>query len=1355
MELTGEICDVNPFLESYQPVQHIPVARCCTVWTNQEDGNEHLLVGDQMLWFGTSLPNSLINPNQLRAYGHDINDDPFNSTRDFGIDTDNVFIPFDTTGTVVHFESRVPTEWEKTHLPVILLTGEQWNPMEEVLRPWESRENKEMRTIKSLTSGMTRRQINAARKEENTKVQFEQYGEVEMQLGQISNTHIAKDFCNHLISAVNIATTYREDVDKWIDERKVSSVVTNDRHSKATPEELARKWNIGIQTAKDTIQVTTQRGIRTAIHPMTRRVRVDHLHLHRNRLKGTWYADTLLSKVKSKLGNTCANVYTQGKFTRAIPMTSRKDAGKSLIDFTDDVGIPERLVTDGATEFTGRHTEFVKEARRMRIILHTTEQGRKNQNHAAEREIGFLAKRWKLRMTKKKVPRRLWDFGLVYESELLSRMARGSDRRTGYEEVTGQTPDISEWLDFEFYDLVWWLDRPVKPNFTDYTRRLARWLGVSHRVGSDLSYWLITEGGKIISKTSVEHVTRDDYLQVDKKAEIDEFNERLEESLNDENFVVEGEGEFDSMYLEDIDDDTNAGVIREEDLHSTPSVDDYGDMHVDDRPEDDDEEAIDKYLNAELIMNVGTNDERRGRVIKRTRGPDGERIGRAHANPLFDTREYEVEFTDGTHEKYQANIIAENMYAQVDSEGNQYLMLQEIMDHKKDSSAIPISEGTVRSSNGQLKAKPTTRGWFFLVQWRDGSSSWEKLKDLKASNPVEVAEYAVVNRIVEEPAFKWWVPHVIRRRNRIISKVKSRYWTTTHKFGIRLPKSVEEALEIDRNTNTDFWRKAINKEMAKVKIAWQVNEKYAPQQIREGKAPEFIGFQEIGCHIVFDIKMDFTRKARFVAGGHTTTAPTSMTYSSVVSRDSVRLAFLIAALNDLDIMSCDLENAYLNAPCREKIWFEGGIECGEDQGKVCVVVRSLYGLKSAGAAFRSSLAQIIQDLGYESSKADPDVWIRKAVRNDGHDYYEMLFVYVDDILALSHKAKDIIKEITTFYKAKEGSIKPPELYLGANISKMQLPDGREVWTTSPRAYVKNSLIVIERLLEEDGEGYVLKSNARNPFPTGYKPEIDITEELDQKLTSRYMQLIGILRWAVEIGRIDIFLEVSLLSQYQANPRFGHLEAIYHIFAYLKKHPDMGRLAYDSRRPDIDERIFHHNADWKEFYGDVEEELPPNMPEPRGHSVTISAFVDANHAGNVVTRRSHTGIFLFVQNAPIIWFSKRQNTVEAATFGSEFVALRICKELIVALRYKLRMFGVPIDGPANVFCDNRGVVKNVSIPESTLMKKHNAINYHAVREAAAAGILRVGKEDGETNLADLLTKVLSGEKRWNICWNIMW
>jgi hypothetical protein len=148
-----------------------------------------------------------------------------------------------------------------------------------------------------------------------------------------------------------------------------------------------------------------------------------------------------------------------------------------------------------------------------------------------------------------------------------------------------------------------------------------------------------------------------------------------------------------------------------------------------------------------------------------------------------------------------------------------------------------------------------------------------------------------------------------------------------------------------------------------------------------------------------------------------------------------------------------------------------------------------------------------------------------------------------------------------------------------------------------------------------------------------------------------------------------------------------------------------------------------------------------MPEPLGRPVTISCFVDANHAGNVVTRRLHSGVLIFLMSAPIIWFSKRQNSVESSSFGSEFVAARIARDLIVSLRIKLRKFGCPIAGPAIVFCDNQGVVKNASLPESTLSKKHNAINYHVVREAAAAGILRSGKEDGETNLADLLTKIL--------------
>ena len=138
-----------------------------------------------------------------------------------------------------------------------------------------------------------------------------------------------------------------------------------------------------------------------------------------------------------------------------------------------------------------------------------------------------------------------------------------------------------------------------------------------------------------------------------------------------------------------------------------------------------------------------------------------------------------------------------------------------------------------------------------------------------------------------------------------------------------------------------------------------------------------------------------------------------------------------------------------------------------------------------------------------------------------------------------------------------------------------------------------------------------------------------------------------------------------------------------------------------------------------------------MPESKGKSVVTSCFVNTTYAGNIISCQLYTGILIYVQNAPIIWFPKHQNTVESSSFGSDFV-LRTAKEMVVALHYKLRMFGVPIDDPTNVFCDNNGIVKNTTIPEFMLSNKHNVINYHANHKAVVALILRVGKEDGMRN-----------------------
>ena len=174
----------------------------------------------------------------------------------------------------------------------------------------------------------------------------------------------------------------------------------------------------------------------------------------------------------------------------------------------------------------------------------------------------------------------------------------------------------------------------------------------------------------------------------------------------------------------------------------------------------------------------------------------------------------------------------------------------------------------------------------------------------------------------------------------------------------------------------------------------------------------------------------------------------------------------------------------------------------------------------------------------------------------------------------------------------------------------------------------------------------------------------------------------------------------------------------------------------------------------EIYPDATDPKPHNMPEPLGEKVDVNIFVDADHAGNRVTRRSHTGIIIYCNMAPIIWYSKKQNTVESSTYGSEFLALKIATELTEGLIYKLRMFGVPINGAARVFCDNDSVVYSSSFAEATLRKKHCSIAYHKVRESVAAGKMLIYYEKSSSNLADLLTKVLPHTKRLPLVQSIM-
>ena len=172
--------------------------------------------------------------------------------------------------------------------------------------------------------------------------------------------------------------------------------------------------------------------------------------------------------------------------------------------------------------------------------------------------------------------------------------------------------------------------------------------------------------------------------------------------------------------------------------------------------------------------------------------------------------------------------------------------MDSIVDHRKDGHAVEKADMYIQAGSNRHLRK-MTKGWYLCVEWKDGTTSWEKLADLKESYPVQVAEYATAQGIADEPAFVWWVPYVLSKRDRIIAAVSKRYHKQTHKFGIKIPKDVVEAKKIDDANGNTLWQDAIAKEMGNVRIAFKI--------LNNGEVVP-IGHQEIRCHLVFNVKIE-------------------------------------------------------------------------------------------------------------------------------------------------------------------------------------------------------------------------------------------------------------------------------------------------------------------------------------------------------------------------------------------------------------------------------------------------------------------------------------------------------------------
>ena len=1311
LQYTGKECDVAPYRDDYESISNVPIVHAATAWQSKETGQTYILVFNEALWMGNTMDHTLINPNQLRHHGTKVQDNPMSDHPLSIITDDNEFcMELTMSGTIVFATTHSPTEQElNTCQHVILSSSHSWNPHNVTFPKSKRTLEEEIGGLRFMSSVSTIP------------------GTVEDEEESIFNLNrINRQIASMKMTLPQDQPLTRQSVDPGKSDVPIpNSFTSSNRHSDVTPQDLSERWGISILAATKTLKKTTQQFLRSAVLPLARRYRTDRVFT-RKTLLGDWSTDTMDGRCKTLDGNRYAQVFAnKGYFSRIYPMDSKKKAGNALRLFCQEFGVPERLTFDGSKEQTMKGTKFMKQIRSHNIDYHISEADLHNQN-PVEGVIREIRRKWYRVMIRKRVPKQFWDYGMRWVSETMSLTHSSAGSLEGnipITNVTGETADISEYLDFGFYDQVWYKDNAGLSPFEP-----ARWLGVSHRTGRMMCYHVLTQRGTVISRSTVQRVTNLEKTTSEVKDTFLKFDATIRTKLKctgDKDYVGDKPDPEAWADLLDEDEDFREEFQKIYNDKNIPEADDYTPEVLDDT-----------YLNMEVALPRDGEGPEFARVTKRLRDANGIPIGTANDNPILDTRIYEVEYIDGYKASLAANTIAENMFSQVDDEGNRFVLLDSIVDHRVDGNEIKHDDAFIISSNGGRRRKETTKGWEILLQWKDGSSTWEALKDVKESYPVQLAEYAHHRKITEEPALAWWVPHVMKKRNRIIAKLKSKYWARTHKFGIRVPKSVDEAKRLDRANGDTLWWDAICKEMKNVRIAF---DEY------EGDVKDLpSNYQQIKCHMIFDIKMgeNFRRKARMVAGGHMTTSPSSLTYSSVVSRDSVRIALTIAALNDLSIRACDIQNAYLTAPCREKIWTIAGPEFGSDAGKNMLVVRALYGLKTSGAAFRAFLAETFYDIGYKPSVADPDVWMRPAIKANGFKYWELILCYVDDVLSISHDPTATMKGIQMKFKLKDDKIEEPDTYLGAELSKMDNEQGDLCWAMSSDKYCAAMVKNVEETLER--KGLRLPSKCLSPLKHGYRPELDCTGELKADGLQWYQEMIGSLRWAVELGRVDILLETSLMSKHLALPREGHLEQVLHIMGYLKSHKKM-RLMFDSSYPTVKEKWFKR-YDWFDFYRDAKEAIPPNMPEARGLDVIITCFVDANHAGNQKDRRSQTGVLIFLNKAPIHWYSKRQSTVESSTFGAEFCAMKTAVEMIEALRYKLRMFGVPIDGPCNTYCDNEAVYKNTVTPESTLKKKHHSIAYHRCREAVAAGTMRVAKQGTEKNLADLFTKILTSVRR---------
>ena len=360
------------------------------------------------------------------------------------------------------------------------------------------------------------------------------------------------------------------------------------------------------------------------------------------------------------------------------------------------------------------------------------------------------------------------------------------------------------------------------------------------------------------------------------------------------------------------------------------------------------------------------------------------------------------------------------------------------------------------------------------------------------------------------------------------------------------------------------------------------------------------------------------------------------------------------------------------------------------------------------------------------SKTDPCVWMRE---NKDLKIYEYIATYVDDLCIAAQDPGQIIQILKADYKLKVKGHGPLSQHMGVDYTR----DKDKTLACQPKKYVDRLLESYQSMFKQDPP-----RNMRTPLDKNDHPELDDTELLTGESIQHYLTMIGQLQWLVTLGTFDIHAQISTMSRFRSAPRKGHLERLQRIYGYVLKTKQYS-TRYRTKEPDYSYPP-NMKHDWSDtVYDNVQEIMPNNCPKLLGKSVTTTTTLDVNLLHCLGTGASLTACLHFCNQTPTDRYSKKQATVETATYGSEFVAAKTATGQIMDMRYTLRYLGVPIKSKPYMFGDNSSVVTSASLPHSTLSKRPNILAFHRVREALAAKIINFHWIQAEYNLSDMLSK----------------